>query len=247
MRLPSDLPRVQFQLPRWAWMTVLALLALALLAPFVSMPERPFDRLQVIGDLQHVEVDEIHRAVEPQLAGGFFAFDVDAARTAVEAFPWVARARVSLLWPGVVAVRIWERQAGAVWNDKGLLDVDAVPFAPPKAEWPDALPALRGPDGSESLVFDTFQRMNEVLGATPFALASLALDPRAEWTATTREGIELRFGASAPQLQLDLLTRTVLPELGDRLEDITHIDLRYTNGFAVGLTEEAQARKQEQP
>jgi cell division protein FtsQ len=51
------------------------------------------------------------------------ALDPDAARTRLEALPWVARASVERLLPDRVEVRLMERQPLALWQREGRFDL----------------------------------------------------------------------------------------------------------------------------
>lgn len=197
--------------------------------------------LQVEGDFYHVTAQAVRAAVEPQLGQGFARLDLDAVRAAVEALPWVERARVERIWPGDVRVRVWEREPFARWGVTGLLSTGAVPFTPLSSEMPKDLPLLSGPPGHEREVMEAFQRLGTSLAGTPFALASLALDARGEWIAQTRGGIELRLGRDAPDAKLDMITGPLTRALAQRLQEVKYVDLRYTNGFAVAWREPAPA------
>lgn len=235
--MSPPLPMPRLHIPGWAAALLAALLALLLLAQ-LSLPTLPLTRIRLSGPLERVTLAEVHTALAPHLAAGFFAVDVRAAKADLMRLPWVAQARVDRRWPGQLRVRIWERQALAVWNGEGLLDHHGVAFQPPRSQPPQSLiqglPQLAGPANSEAVVLATWQRLDATLAHTALALSELRLDERGEWSATSRDGIALRFGRDAPEHQLDLLTGTVLPRLQDRLAEVAHIDLRYSNGFAVG-------------
>lgn len=192
------------------------------------------EQLRVVGTLGRVDAGLVRLTLDPYLAQGFFAFDIRGAQNALRALPWVAQVRVERRWPAQIQVRIWEREAAARWKQGQLIDINAELFAPPVAQWPAALPLLAGPDGSQRQVYETWLIMKQALDATPLAPTGLIQDQRGEWTATTAGGIELRFGAVSPVHQLDLLQRLVLPTIIDQLNDVSHVDLRYSNGFAVG-------------
>lgn len=195
--------------------------------------ERAVSHLEVEGEFQHVKPDAVRAAVIEQLGEGFVALDLDAVRNAAETLPWVARARAERVWPADVRVRVWERVPMARWGDKGLLSTEAVPFMPAVADLDPSLPQLSGGVGHEREVMETFKGLSERLKDTPFALASLALDPRGEWTARTQSGIALHLGREKPDSKLDTLTGPVMQALGQRLQEVNYVDLRYSNGFSV--------------
>jgi cell division protein FtsQ len=214
----------------WGLLIVLLLAGLWVLVP----DDAPLTQLELRGPFEHLQPRDVQEAAAPFLRSDFFALDVAALRRAVSALPWVAEARVERRWPGVVEVRVVERQPYARWNQDGLLDTDANAFVPPAAEIPAGLPQLGGTAGHEIEVAHAWKRLSRVLADTPLALRGLQLDQRGQWQAQTHNDIEVRFGANPPDDRLPMLRDVVLKTLGDRWEQVAYVDLRYTNGFAVG-------------
>lgn len=232
-----SLPAMNLHWPRWM---PLALLALVLLLFLRLLPgnEPPVSRLQIDGRFEHVTPESVRLAAMPRLEQGFFSLDIDAVHDDIAALPWVAKARVERVWPVGVRVRIWERQAAARWNNDALLDTGATIFRPAAGDLSDGtlsqLPQLGGSAGNEALVARTWNELSRALQETPLALQALHLDARGEWTAQTRRGVELRLGPGDATAKLEVL-RTALPAaLGERLSEVAYVDLRYTNGFAIG-------------
>ncbi|WP_157572336.1 cell division protein FtsQ/DivIB [Nevskia soli] len=225
-------------LPRALLPAILAagLLALVMLLGHAIKPllNRPLQALRVDGQLSHLKPQQI--AAAAAIAPGARLFDVrlDAVRAQVEALPWVAHARVSRVWPGRIAVRVWERKPYALWGDKGLVDEEGVAFAPPAQDLPQGLPQLAGPAGREAEVMQDYQAIAETLAGGAFAPDGLRLDPRGSWTLHTASGIELRLGEDDPRGKTALLQGAVLRTLDGKLDQVAYIDLRYSNGFAVG-------------
>jgi len=190
--------------------------------------------IQVEGRLQEVAPAAVREVAAPYLTQGFWNVDVEALRDDLAGIPWVARARVERRWPSALRVTIWERSAYARWNNQSLLDVEGVAFTPAPDSMPEGLPKLSGPAGQEQLVKRSFERLASALKQTPFPLAALNLDARGEWSGVTLSGVELRFGQDDPAKLLPLLQGAVADSVRGRLAELHYIDLRYTNGFAVG-------------
>jgi len=190
--------------------------------------------LRIEAPLERVGAAQVEAALQPWLEENFLALRLDVARDALAQLPWVARARVERVWPGALRVRIWERRPFARWNGGSLVDTESQVFMPQVEEIPPGLPQLGGVAGHEREVMEAFQRLGERLDGTPFVLVGLREDARGEWTGRTRDGIELRFGRGVPDEKLDMLLGAALTKLADELPQVDHIDLRYTNGFAVG-------------
>lgn len=215
--------------------TLITIVTLGLVA--LVPDEAPLTQLELRGDFEHLSVEDVRAAAAPLLDDSFFSVDLDAVHDAVGALPWVASVRAERRWPGAIALRVDEREPVARWNQDGLLDMQARAFVPRAAEIPTGLPRLGGSPGHEAEVMRTWQRIAPVLAGSELELVALQLDARGEWTAHTAAGIELRFGQSPPDERLPMLTGAARRSLGDRWEQVSYVDLRYTNGFAVGWRE----------
>lgn len=196
--------------------------------------ERGIAHLYIEGDLQRVNPQAVELAIRKQLGERFVELQLDRVKAAAESLPWVARTRVERVWPSDLRVRLWEREAFARWGEAQLLDSQGQVFTPEASEIPPALPQLTGPPGHERDVMETFQQLSPLLAATPFALTGLARDARGDWSAQTQAGIGLRLGQREPQQKMQLLRGAVSTALRDRMHEVDYVDLRYTNGFAVG-------------
>lgn len=216
-----------------------ALLAMLIVLGFVAlMPEdAPLTQLELRGEFEHLNPGDVREAAAPFLSSSFFTADVAAMRDAVAALPWVASVRAERRWPGAISLRVTEREPYARWNEHAMLDTEAHAFTPRAAEIPTGLPRLGGSPGHEAEVAHAWQRVAPTLQDSALELLGLELDARGEWSALTVKGIELRFGQNPPDEKLPMLTGAVQKTIGDRWEQVKVVDLRYTNGFAVGWRE----------
>jgi cell division protein FtsQ len=221
------------------WCVAVLLIAAALLplAPRLGGPRTALT-LEVGGELNRITADDVRRVVAPRIDADFYELDLTAVRGAVEALPWVARARVERAWPATVRVHVQEHRAIARWGDKALLSDQDVVFTPPAVP-PDlaGAPRLAGPPGQQVAVREAYQGLLAQLAETPFAPVAVEQNARGEWTARTEQGIELRLGRGAPLAAVNLLAGPVKTALEGRLQEVTYVDLHYINGFAVGWRE----------
>lgn len=196
-------------------------------------------QLQIDGDFRRVSAAQVRNAADLHLVQGFVELQLEQVKADIEALPWVARARVERAWPSGLRIRVWERQPLARWGDAALLDTEARVFVPAADERPPDLPQLHGAAGRQREVLDAYTRLTGQLADTPFAPTGLTMDARGEWTATTLSGIGLRLGRTLDDERLALLRGQVLEALRERMHEADYVDLRYTNGFAVGWKEKA--------
>ncbi|HUR40681.1 MAG TPA: FtsQ-type POTRA domain-containing protein [Verrucomicrobiae bacterium] len=232
--LPLAPPASPLRVVGWSLAVMLIAFALMPLVPRLGAT-RTAVVLEVSGELKRVDAEAVRLAVAGHLNRDFHELDLAAVKAAVEALPWVARARVERAWPETVRVRLWEHHAVARWNDSALLSDADVVFTPDGMPADlGSLPRLAGPEGRQATVREAFEALRERLADTPFAPARLTQNERGAWTAVTADGVELRLGRGAPTDAVVALAGPVRSALEGRLQEVTYVDLHYINGFAVG-------------
>jgi len=194
----------------------------------------PVQRVLVEGSFVRVTPTEVENAVLPHLRGGFFTVDLDAIREAAQSLPWVARALVMREWPDRVRIVVTEEQPAWLWGDDGLLNARAELFVTGETDRPTNLPRLDGPPGSEALLAARYLEYDAALSGCAMRVARVELDPRRATRLTLAGGIVLRLGRDGVMERARRFCDAALVALASRLGEVAYVDLRYTNGFAVG-------------
>jgi cell division protein FtsQ len=65
-------------------------------------------------------------------------------------------------------------------------------------------------------------------------LTALRLDARGAWEFDLANGVTVRLGRRQVDERFEKFMNTALKLVTQRGEDIVYVDMRYTNGFAVG-------------
>ncbi|HEY1077034.1 MAG TPA: FtsQ-type POTRA domain-containing protein [Fontimonas sp.] len=225
-------------------MLALVAVAAALWGFFQFTGTQQVSRIRIEGTLNHVSASEVEAAVRPLLDARFIEVDLEQIHQVAAALPWVASVRVERQWPAMVRVRVWEREPIARWGgEEILLDEKSAEFPTAGRSVPPGLPLLSGPAGSASVVMDMYRQLAGPLKGSLFELQSLSQDARGEWTALAKNGIELRFGRGDPAPALANLLGPAAQALTERIAQVHHVDLRYTNGFSVGWLEPAADKR----
>lgn len=196
--------------------------------------DRPFRVVTVEAGFQRVSTMQIEAAVVDSLSGGFVTVDLDLIRIALVSLPWVDRAQVQRIWPDRIHVKVTEQIAAARWGDKGLLNTRGELFIRNARHIPAELPRLRGPDGSENKVARRYLNLRGRLAEAGFSLNSVELDARGAWQLRLSNGPEVRLGRLAVDERIDRFIQVVSHVVHQQLEDIEYVDMRYSNGFALG-------------
>jgi cell division protein FtsQ len=196
--------------------------------------DQPVRNLVVEGTFQRVTPIQVEAAIADGLGAGFLTTNLSALRERVEALDWVDRANVGRRWPDTLVVRVAEHQAAARWGETGLLNVRGELFTENSPHAFPELPSLAGPPGSERDVARRYLAVRGKLVEADLALETLAMDERGAWHLVLGGGQEIRLGRRDIDERLYRFFDVVAPALIAVLPRVEYVDLRYTNGFAVG-------------
>jgi cell division protein FtsQ len=199
-----------------------------------ALLDQPVRNLVVEGTFQRVTPIQVEAAVADGLNSGFLSVNLGALRARVQALDWVDRASVGRSWPDTLIVRITEHRAAARWGEHGLLNVRGELFTDHALHAFPELPSLGGPRGSERDVARRYLAVRGKLAESELTLTSFSMDERGSWRLVLGGGQEVRLGRRDIDERLYRFFEVVAPALTAELERIEYVDLRYTNGFAVG-------------
>src|SRR5882762_2227997 len=237
-------PKVQK--PQWQWPTfvvewrrhtrraALLVVLAGCLAALTWALDRPVRAISMDGSFQRVSPGQIEKAVAPFAHAGFMSANLDDIQRAVEALPWVDHARIARHWPNSLHVTVIEQTAAARWGESGLLNTRGELFVRTATHVPAELPRLNGPEGTESQVAQRYLSAQGRMLEAGMRVAALRLDERGAWEMDLDSGVTVRLGRRDVDERLDRFIRTASQVIAHRLNDITYVDMRYSNGFAIG-------------
>jgi cell division protein FtsQ len=230
--LKADWERVQ-----WVRLITLCSVLAISVSVYVAtlwLMNRPIQAVVIDGAFERVSAIQVEDALELYIQTGFLSADLHAMRGQLRQLPWIANAKVRRRWPGTIEVSIEEQSSAARWGDAGLLNVDGELFIENVSHAPAELPLLSGPHGSEQRVAAMYFSVQERLERRGMAAVSLRLDDRGAWEIQLISGIRVRLGARMVETRLDRFFEALDKVVAARVEDVDYIDMRYTNGFAIG-------------
>jgi cell division protein FtsQ len=216
---------------------VLVLLAVGLSSITYALTwalDRPVRIISMDGSFQRVSPGQIEKAVAPFANAGFMSANLDDIQNAVEALPWVERARVQRRWPNSLHVTVIEQTAAARWGESGLLNTRGELFVKEAAHVPAELPRLSGPEGTETEVAKRYLAVQGRMVEAGMRIAAVRLDERGAWEMDLDSGVVVRLGRRDVDERIDRFIHTASPVISHRLTEITYVDMRYSNGFAIG-------------
>ena len=245
----ADHPPLPFdvRLMNGAASTLFVLVGVGLLAALLLWLSRsPVLNIRLIeleGDMQRNSVATIRANATPRLAGNILSIDLERARAAFEAVPWVRQATLRRVWPDRLAVHLSEHHPVALWlgddgserlvNDRG--DVFEANVGDVEEE---RLPHFSGPDGSSAQMLALYLRLQPLFAAHQLQPESLQLSGRGSWSLELDSGATLVLGrGSEDELveRSDRFLRTLGQITGRFQRDLEHADLRHADGYAVRL------------
>jgi cell division protein FtsQ len=237
-RKPAE--RARLALPAVPWRALgLTLVTIAALAAGVSAVswafDQPIETIAVRGRFQRVSPDDVERMVKETVHGaGLLSVDLALVRRAIHRLAWVDSVSVQRAWPRGLAVLVIEQTAAARWGERGLLNVRGELFDPDERHVPPELAQLTGPAGKESLVAQRYLAAEGRLAQAGQRLTALRLDARGAWEFDLASGVTVRLGRRQVDERFEKFMNTALKLITQRGEEIAYVDMRYTNGFAIG-------------
>jgi cell division protein FtsQ len=245
--LPADIRLMNATAAALAAIGVVALVVVAVLWA-AHRPVFAVKAIRIDGDLAHNIALTIRANAAPKLAGNFFTLDLASARRAFESVPWVRQAIVRRIWPNRLAVQLEEHRPAALWagaagadeaSDKMVNSYGEVFEANLGDVEDDALPTLRGPDGSSAHMLAMIGRLRPEFAAMDARIDTLELSGRGSWRVELDTGAEIELGRGSDD---EVIARTrgfvaTLPEVRNRYQQhpLLSADLRHNAGYAVRL------------
>lgn len=223
-------------------LTVVASYELFVLARNFTQDSRTFPVARVVieGKLKYISEEEIANTVG-KLVGGknLVTLDLSRLHNALVQMPWMAKVAVVKRFPDTIAVQVVEHSPSARWRTSGVYDstTDSV-FYPDLRGIDLPLVILSAPH--DSLAGDLYQHAAQFIALcarTPYFIKEVHLDAVRGYRIRLEGDVWLILGReTSANLPLIRLKRFLLafPQTQLKLSEISYVDLRYDNGFAVG-------------
>jgi len=230
----------RWRMPRINWRALGVVLGVPMVLVGVALPalwvlNQPIETVAVAGRFQRVAPVDVERVVKAQVHGaGLLSVDLAAVRRAIHTLPWVDGVSVQRAWPRGLDVLVFEQTAAARWGERGLLNTRGELFDSDERHIPPELARLSGPPGKESVVAQRYLAVEGRLMQAGLRLSAIRLDARGAWEMDLANGVTVRLGRREVDERFEKFMNTALKLVTQRGEDIAYVDMRYTNGFAIG-------------
>jgi cell division protein FtsQ len=206
--------------------------------------DQPIETVAMPGRFQRVSALDVERAVKERVRGaGLVTVKLETVQRAIEQLPWVDSATVQRAWPRGLQVTVTEQVAAARWGANGLLNSRGELFMSEVRHIPPELPKLSGPPGTETAVAQRYLAIQGRLVEAGTRITALRLDARGSWEIDLDSGVTVRLGRRQVDERFERFVVAALRLVAQRAADISYVDMRYANGFAVGWRGNARSTR----
>lgn len=197
----------------------------------------PLNSVQLRESPKNVPIKMIDLVVREQIKGNFFTVDLNRTRIAFEHLPWVRKVSVRRKFPWGLEVELEEHVALARWNGNGLVNTHGEVFT---EKTDQALPAFFGQPNTALQIATMYDELSKELLPLKQDVTQISLSPRFAWQLRLGNGMVLELGREQMQQRLERFVEVYPYSLSTLSHTVTHVDLRYRNGFAAYLPNGAE-------
>ena len=194
----------------------------------------PLKKLVIESRFQQLSAEQIRAAASESLNTGFFSVNLAAARSSLQALPWVDQVEVRKVWPDTIIVRVFERNAVARWGKNALLSERGDAFFPDGAADMSGLVRLSGPELRKNELLDFFRANKSNLQTLSLHMTHAHFSRRGALTVRLSDGSKIILGREQQNERWSRLLEN-LPTLRAKNpgRSLIEVDMRYTNGLAA--------------
>lgn len=194
----------------------------------------PVREIELKTETKNVSETAVIEMVRLHLNKSFFWLNVDKIQKHILSLPWVAEAQIQRVWPDKIVVEIKEHTALARWNGKGILSTEGNIFYPEESSISEKLPKFSGQDGRAKEILQQYFSVLEQLGPVGLSVKSLEVSATGAWQIRLDNELAIILGKTGLNERLARFVEVYQASLKSQKERIEYIDLRYTNGLAIG-------------
>ena len=184
--------------------------------------------------IRHKQIDSI---IRKEVTGSFFTVDLDEISVAFEKLPWVRTATIRRHWPQSLEIVLEKHVALARRSNLVLVNTHGEVFNAVTNKW---LPEFTGPVESSQEVAQQYIVFKKLLKPLQQNITRVDFSSRRAWRIHTENGIVLDLGREQIETRLELYVSVYDHLVSLVKKKVTHIDLRYPNGFSVRTLEANQ-------
>ncbi|BFM17310.1 cell division protein FtsQ/DivIB [Maricurvus nonylphenolicus] len=223
-----------------AWMArilgaaVLSTMVAGVVQLAITWSAKPVAHVSIEGEFTFIDREQVAGLVYEALDSSFVRLDLRKIQQHLQQQAWIDYAAVSRRWPDSLEVRIKEHQPIARWGALGVLNQRGEVILLSDSSELNGLPVLTGPDASSQKVMEQYQVLSQLLRKYGLEVKGLQADATLAWTLTLDNDLPIVIGRDQVMEKVGRFLVVYQQQLKQRLGEIERIDVRYSNGVAIG-------------
>lgn len=194
----------------------------------------PIHSVKITGNYPHLDHDLLRQTIIPFIQNGFVNLDSSGLNDRLAQLPWVYSASVQRQWPDTLLIQITEQNPVAQFGKNTLLNAQGDLFTVDPKTIPSNLPVFVGQVGQQQTMLASYQQMQKLLDPLKLKITTLVMDTRGSWQLELSNGIIVYIDNNNPLVRLQRFEKMYQQIIGNNASQIKTVDLRYSNGMAVG-------------
>jgi len=225
---------VPWHLLAWVFFVIIPLVTVIGTYQWIQNPENlRISSIEVTGDFKVLNKSKLEPVIAPFTRTNLYLLDAKALEEEIENQPWVSSASMTKVWPDKLIVKIFEQKPVAYWGkDKMLSDNGEIIDDTIDTE-KGLLPVLYSPDDKGREMANSFLKVRRWMKGVPLKIIEFKRDSRGSWKIKLENGMVLKIGRDHQKRRVRRFMVGYQQGLGNVIKQISSVDLRYTNGFAV--------------
>ncbi len=196
----------------------------------VHLPIFPLREISVTGETGHLTREQVRAVIARELNGNFFTVDLAQVRAGFEKLPWVRKVNVRRSWPDRLEIAMEEHRPLARWGSTALVNAQGEVF---EAAINSVLPVFVGPEGMAPEIVQRFAGFEQAFVPVGREIVEVRVSPRRAWQLKLDDGMVIELGRENLEARIAGFVSAFAQTVARLPQPPMHVDLRYSNGFAV--------------
>lgn len=196
----------------------------------VHLPILPLREVAVTGETAHLTREQVEAVIARELRGNFFTVDLAQLRAGFEKLPWVRNVHVRRSWPDRIEVVMEEHRPLARWGSTALVNAQGEVF---EAAINSKLPVFTGPDDMAAEIVQRHAAFEQALAPLGKKVTQIRVSARRAWQLQLDDDMVIELGREHLDSRLAAFVAAYPQTIARLPQGSMHVDLRYSNGFAV--------------
>lgn len=239
VRQQADAPvkgngRIRAWMARILGAAVLSTMVAGVVQLAITWSAKPVAHVSIEGEFTFIDREQVAGLVYEALDSSFVRLDLRKIQNHLQQEAWIDYAAVSRRWPDSLEVRIKEHQPIARWGAQGVLNQRGEVILLSDNQALMGLPLLKGPTESSQQVMEQYQALSQLLRKYGLDVKGLQADATLAWTLTLDNDLPIVIGRDQVMEKVGRFLVVYQQQLKQRLGEVERIDVRYSNGVAIG-------------